>query len=259
MVKLPNGMYIDRIIKTLKSLIKDTSNLNNRQLEVFIDKVINILIGALSSIFSACVVSIIKNENIIPQNVIVYLVIFLALSLIIWGVFIKWVVPFFYRCFPQKHPLDITAVDVDKKIEHFNNEIIYQASAMYDLIKSADVSKDIMDKKFGMISSLFILQEIVDFLYSCFVENHFDIRKDENAISYSFLRCSFNAYSVVWVLEIIDCTKIIMESMLKKLLEENASGYKFLETDLSQVLNDFDQVKKILNQQYDLVVSNNLC
>ena len=116
-----------------------------------------------------------------------------------------------------------------------------------------------MDKKFGMISSLFILQEIVDFLYSCFVENHFDIRKDENAISYSFLRCSFNAYSVVWVLEIIDCTKIIMESMLKKLLEENASGYKFLETDLSQVLNDFDQVKKFLNRQYDLVVSNNLC
>lgn len=102
MVKFPNGMYIDRIIKTLKSLIKDTSNLNNRQLEVFIDKVINILIGALSSIFSACVVSIIKNENIIPQNVIVYLVIFLALSLIIWGVFITETstVLVIYRFFP---------------------------------------------------------------------------------------------------------------------------------------------------------------
>lgn len=66
----------DRLIYTIESTKKDNQNVIDKNLKELVDKITNILTALLSSIISASILSILKDEKIFQYNLILTLVLF---------------------------------------------------------------------------------------------------------------------------------------------------------------------------------------
>lgn len=232
----------DRLIYTIESTRREDQNIIDKNLKELIDKVVNILTGILSSIVSASLISIWKNEQKIPLSYVVITISFIIITLGLWFVLGKWLLPRFYDIFFKSH-INIDPEDETVSVRRFNTEVMQKVAEIAEIIVVIKTTNEVQCKTLNFVISLYKFQEIVDFMYTIFVSEKKTIRKFNNQGSAETLRYSFNIYTVEAVLKVVKNIQDAMEDLIEN---DNAikglEGLDLLKNDLSCIGN---KLKKI--------------
>lgn len=233
----------DRLLYTIESIKRKNEDMLEKKLIELVDKVTNIITALLSSIISACILSILREEEKFKFNLILTLIGFLITVFALWFILGKWVVPQFYKLFSRTR-MDITPKSEEDSVCQFNTEIMQKVAEITEIIEVIKTTKEIRCKTLNFVFSLYKLQEIVNFLYTNFVSEKKLLRTSSDQGSTEFLRYSFNIYTVASVLEAIN----YIEGEMKKLAQEDneiktLEGIELLKNDLSNIGKKLEKVK----------------
>lgn len=233
----------DRLIYTIESTKREDQSIIDKNFKELTDKIISVLTGLLSSIISASIISILKNEEKFHCNFVIILIIFLLFVIVFWFIGLKWVVPYFYKLFSRIR-MDITPKSQKDAVRQFNTEIMQKVAEIMEIIEVIKKTKEVRCKTLNFVLSLYKLQEIVNFLYMNFASEKKVLRKSSDQGGTEVLRYSFNIYTVAAVLETV---KYIEKEMKRLTQEDNEiktlEGIELLRNDLSNIGKKLEKIK----------------
>lgn len=243
MEHLTRNTHNDRLIYTIKSTKREEQSIIDKNLKELVDKVITVSTALLSSIISASIISILKNEKVFQSNFVITLIIFLGIILIVWFACLKWLIPQFYKILSRTR-LDITPKSEKDSIRQFNTEIMQKVAEITEIIEVIKKTTEVRCKTLNFVLSLYKLQEIVNFLYVNFVSEKKILRISSDQGGTEVLRYSFNIYTVAAVLETVN----YIEKEMKKLAQEDneiktLEGIELLRNDLSNIGKKLEKIK----------------
>lgn len=225
----------DRLIYTIENNRKEEENIIDKRLKEFIDRIETISTGILSSIISAGIVSIWKNEQEFPCYLLIGTIMFLVITITLWFVMGKFLVPKLHIIFFQPS-IDITPEKESVSVQQFNTEIMQKVAEITEIIsviKSTDISRC---KILNYVISLYKFQEVVDFMYKKFNFEKKEIRKLDSQKSFELLKYSFNIYTVAAILNAVKSIQKEMEQLIEKDNDiKNLEGIELLKSDLYKI------------------------
>lgn len=225
----------DRLIYTIENKRKEDQDAIDKNLKELIDKVVNVLTGILSSIVSASIVSIWKDERKIPCHLIISTIIFIIIALVLWFIIGKWIVPSFYKII-SKTRIDITPEKESDSVQRLNTEVMQKVAEIIeimDVIKTTDISQC---KILNYVISLYKFQEVVDFMYRNFTSEKKTIRKLGSQKSSELLKYHFNIYTVAAIMKAVTGIQKAMEDFIETDdVIKNLDGIDLLKKDLSEI------------------------
>lgn len=232
----------DRLIYTIENNRKEEKDKIDKRLKEFINRIETISTGILSSIISAGIVSIWKNEQKFPCYLLFSTIMFLVITIVFWLVMGKWLVPKLNELF-FKPSIDITPEKESVSVQRFNAEIMQKVAEITEIIDVIKTTKATQCKTLNFVISLYKLQEIVDFMYINFISEKKEIRKLDSQQSVELLKYSFNIYTVAAALKAVRNIQKEMEDLIKNDTDiKNLEGIELLKSDLSKI---GDKLKKV--------------
>lgn len=233
----------DRLIYTIESTKREDQSIIDKNLKELVDKITIVLTGLLSSIISASIISILKDEKKFQCNFVITSIILLVIIIAFWFVGMKWVVPYFYKLLSRTR-LDITPKSEKDSIRQFNTEIMQKVAEITEIIDVIKKTKEVRCKTLNFVLSLYKFQEIVNFLYVNFASEKKILRISSDQGGTEVLRYSFNIYTVAAVLETVN----FIEKEMKKLAQEDneiktLEGIELLRNDLSNIGKKLEKIK----------------
>lgn len=234
----------DRIIYTIENIKESNTDVLRDELTRLSEKVVTVFTGILSSIVSSGIIGIIKGQEDISLNVVVYVILFLFMLICFWFICLKWVIPRLVKIFSNPK----IKLDPDNEIiavKKYNTEImqkVAEINEIVDVISQTDITEC---KILNYVMALYKLQEIVDFLHENLMENkNISIRKNNNGMA-SLLRYSFNEYSVLAVLKTVRHIRDKMKDLLKDDDISDLDINYLLSNDLKSISNKLDKINVV--------------
>lgn len=231
----------DRIIYTIENLKKENSKNITKEIKELSDRVVTAVTGILSSLISAILVSLLKDESAFKDNFLVFLIIFMVILFIIWFVFGRYVLPLLQEKL-FKNRIDLSVPHKSISVKHFNTDIM-QKIAEIDEIVDVIKSTEIVDcKRMNFILSLYKLQEIVNFIHGCIMVDKVKIRKSKEDSSVETFRYSFNLYTLSAVIAILNHIAKEMLVIIKDSSISSLDGYDLLKSDLDGIIEKLNKI-----------------
>lgn len=130
----------DRLIYTIESTKRENRSIIDKNLKELADKITTVSTGLLSSIISASIISILKEEENFRCNFVITSIILLVIIIAFWFAGVKWVVPYFYKLFSRTR-LDITPKSEKDAVRQFDTEIMQKVAEITEIIEKRCVAK----------------------------------------------------------------------------------------------------------------------
>lgn len=235
----------DRLINAIKNIKVKNINSLNQQLEDLANRITTVLCGILSSIVSAIIVSVIKQEQMSNIYVILLLLLFITILLLLWYLAIKYIVPYFSKVM-YKEKVDLSPKKESDIINQFNCDIMQklaEINEIVDVIRNTDI---VECKVLNFVIALHKLQEIVNFMEETFFYRKVEIRSAESDSSALLMRYFFNRYTVSAVIKTLIHIKEVMNEILENDdVIKNLDGFTLLKQDFMAVVTVIEKLKKI--------------
>lgn len=241
----------NRLIYTIKKINKNKGDVYRKEKEELkntINKLTNVLTGLTSSVISACIVSILKNEGIFQSNFVFLLLAFLLGIIVIWAIIEKIVLYLAEKIF-NNDIVDLSSDNDIDNIEMFNSEIMQKIAEVQDailIIQKTDIAEC---KLMNYVLSLYSYQEIVDFLYKRIIVDQVKIRKMYDGDT-ELLQFSYNSYTIFSIMQVVsDIGKNMVQISINDETIKSIQGIGLLQLDLKQINSKLDDVNSKLKDK----------